>query len=146
MNYQFGEIILAAIVLVAIRAMSEEVVDAAGHTMDIDERIKTMDRGKKMSDTHVVAERERLMRSRMEAMRAAATATKSRGEVPEPKELIPIHDPVRHEASDREIKDTLISATAGVEAKTRKCQKKTIDLYQISKKTTNFMAFYSTNR
>ena len=114
MNYQFGEVILAAIVLVAIRAMSEEVVDAAGHTMDIEERIKTMDRGKKMSGTHVVAERERLMRSRMEAMRAAATATKSRGEIPEPKELIPIHDPVRHEASDREIKDTLISATAPI--------------------------------
>ena len=114
MNYQFGKIILAAIVLVAIRAMSEEVVDAAGHTMDIEERIKTMDRGKKMSDTHVVAERERLMRSRMEAMRAAATATKSRGEVSEPKELIPIHDPVQHEASDREIKDTLISATAPI--------------------------------
>ena len=114
MNYQVGKIILVAVALVAIRTMGEDVANVDGHSRNLKDRMETLRNGKIASDMAAAAERERRLRSRMEAMRAAATATKSRGEVPEPKELIPIHDPVQHEASDREIKDTLISATAPI--------------------------------
>ena len=117
MNYQVGRIIMAAVALVAIRTMGEVVADYAGHAKIAkmtEERLDAMKGGKRASDMDVAADRESRLRSRMEAMRAAATANRPKEDAHVSKDSNPRQDSFRHEASDREIKDTLISATAPI--------------------------------
>ena len=114
MNYQVSKIILASVVLVAIATMGEVVVGDAGHTKMPKERLDAMKSGKRASDVDVAADRERRLRNRMEAMRAAATVNRSKEDAHVSKNANPRHDSFRHEASDREIKDLLISATAPI--------------------------------
>ena len=114
MNYQVGRIIMAAVALVAIRTMGEVVADYAGHAKMTEERLDAMKGGKRASDMDVAADRESRLRSRMEAMRAAATANRPKEDAHVSKDSNPRQDSFRHEASDREIKDTLISATAPI--------------------------------
>ena len=114
MNYQVGTIILAAVALAAIGTMGEVVVDDAVHAKMPGERLDAMRSGKRASDMDVAAERERRLRSRMEAMRAAATTNRSKEDAHVSKASDTRQDSFRHEASDREIKDLLISATAPI--------------------------------
>ena len=76
MNYQVGKIILVAVALVAIRTMGEDVANVDGHSMNLKDRMETLRNGKIASDMDVAADRESRLRSRMEAMRAAATANR----------------------------------------------------------------------
>ena len=114
MNYQVGKIILVAVALVAIRTMGEDVANVDGHSRNLKDRMETLRNGKIASDMAAAAERERRLRSRMEAMRAAATANRPKEDAHVSKDSNPRQDSFRHEASDREIKDTLISATAPI--------------------------------
>jgi hypothetical protein len=114
MNYQVSKIILGAVALVAIGTMGEVVVDDAGHAKTPKERLDAMKCGKRASDVDVTADRERRLRRRMEAMRAAATVNRSKGDAHVSGNANPGQDSFRHEASDREIKDLLISATAPI--------------------------------
>jgi len=114
MNHQVEKLILAAVALFAIRAMCEEVVDVAGPAEKLEGLQDSTRSLKRVSDMDGVSERDRRLRSRMEAMRAAATAHKSKRGVPVSKDSNPKPDSFRHEASDREIKDLLISATAPI--------------------------------
>ena len=114
MNYQVSKIILASVVLVAIVTMGEVVVGDAGHTKMPKERLDAMKSGKRASDVDVAADRERRLRSRTEAMRTAATVNRSKEDAHVSKNANPRQDSFRHEASDREIKDLLISATAPI--------------------------------